>query len=257
MSMPPLKGYIALLDVLGFSELIARESRAPELERYFDAIDQATNKIGDVQYVLFSDTIVISTSSDTPEDLLQIVKASSYAMHYLLKEGLPVRGAISHGTYYRSRPEKGVVIAGPAFIEAYHFEKGQNWVGITLAPSVLRQVPDLPSRCQLPSEVPRDNVWEFEDRVIWAMALQLCESIPWHGEFPNSLGTLSGFAIVPLSPGWNFRQMPQGLRTVLDYLRKQQLLAGNPNAQAKYKEPIHWLAVLANGWRDRVGISTS
>jgi hypothetical protein len=154
MSVAPLKGYIALFDVLGFSELIARESRGPELERYFDAIDQATNKIHDVQYVVFSDTIVITTPSRSHEDLLQIVRASSYAMHYLLKEGLPTRGAISYGTYYRSRSDKGVVIAGPAFIEAYHFEKSQDWVGITLAPSVLREVADLGTKCGFPLTQP-------------------------------------------------------------------------------------------------------
>jgi hypothetical protein len=37
MPLSPCKGYIALLDVLGFSELIAREFRTIELERYFDA----------------------------------------------------------------------------------------------------------------------------------------------------------------------------------------------------------------------------
>jgi hypothetical protein len=163
MPISPLKGYVALLDVLGFSELIARESRSMELERYFDAIDEATNKMEGVEYVLFSDTIVINAPSRSPEDLLQILQACSFAMHYLLKEGLAVRGAISYGSYYRSRSQKGVVIAGPAFIEAYHFEKAQNWVGIALAPSILREFSDLEARCKFPDGVPSDGVWAFED----------------------------------------------------------------------------------------------
>lgn len=253
MSLSPLKGYIALLDVLGFSELIARESRGPELERYFDAIDQATNKIGDVQYVLFSDTIVISTPSRSHEDLLQIVRASSYAMHYLLKEGLPVRGAVSYGTYYRSRSDKGVVIAGPAFIEAYHFEKSQNWVGITLAPSVLREVPDLGKKCGFPVTVPPERGLVFEDSLSWVMPLQPCHSIPWHSESAQGKGTLDGFAVVPLSPGWNFDSLSVNLRRVKAYLRKQQLLAGSPGAQGKYDEPIHWINQLSLEWAAFLG----
>ena len=101
-------GYIALLDVLGFSELISRESRNDDLQRYFDAIDVATNSDGQpVEFVLFSDTIVISAPDDSERSLLAVLRAASFAMHYLLAASLPVRGAISHGGYLRSQSEKG------------------------------------------------------------------------------------------------------------------------------------------------------
>src|SRR5688572_3630469 len=100
-------------------------------------------------------------------DLLAILKACSYAMHYLLKEGLAIRGAVAYGSYYRSRSKKGVVIAGPAFIEAYHFEKAQNWVGIALAPSVLREVPDLTERTNLPDQVAQAEFRQFDHRRKW------------------------------------------------------------------------------------------
>lgn len=252
MSLSPCKGYIALLDVLGFSELIARESRKKELEHYFRAIDQATNKIERLQYVLFSDTIVISAPSGSCEDLLAILKACSYAMHYLLKEGLAIRGGVSYGSYYRSRSEKGVVIAGPAFVEAYHFEKAQNWVGIALAPSVLRKVSDLAERCRLPRQIRRSELQRFDDRQEWVMTVQPCHSIPWHGIKAQERTTLDGIAVVPLAPSWEYRAISENLLNILQYLQRQQLLAGNPVAQAKYDEPIRWIGDLAKRWGDFV-----
>jgi len=249
MPLSPCKGYIALLDVLGFSELIARESRKRELEQYFRAIDQATNKIERLEYVLFSDTIVVSAPSGSCEDLLAILKACSYAMHYLLKEGLAVRGAVSYGSYYRSRSQKGVVIAGPAFLEAYHFEKAQNWVGIALAPSVLRQVPDLAELCQLPNQILPGELERFDYKQDWLMTVQPCHSIPWHGTESSTRATLDGIAIVPLAPNWEYRELPKNLAKVVQYLHRQQLLAGNPFAQAKYDEPIRWIGDLAQRWK--------
>src|SRR5260221_1521961 len=109
MEVEKRTGFVALLDVLGFSQLIARESHQADLEGYFRALDVATDK-GDesVDYLLFSDTIVIYTANDTTAGLDYLLRACSQGLNALLKAGLPVRGAIAHGSYMRSVSAKGV-----------------------------------------------------------------------------------------------------------------------------------------------------
>jgi hypothetical protein len=244
-------GYIALLDVLGFSELIARESRNEELQHYFDAFEGATQKgVDSVEYVLFSDTIVISTPSHSDDALLELLRACSYAMHYLLRAGLPVRGAISHGTYLRSQTPRGVLIAGSAFIEAYRFEKAQNWVGILVAPSVLRFFPRLKDLCAtIPTNLLNsDQKYDFAQRLEWAMKVQPCHTIPWH--LNNSVGhdVMDGYAVIPTSPDWGPLAMANGLNSICDYLQNQRLLASDPSAQRKYDAPLEWITDLKLDW---------
>lgn len=245
-------GYIALLDVLGFSELIARETRNDELQAYFEALDMATNKGSEsVEYVLFSDTIVISTPSDNEEALLALLRACSHGMRWLLKAGLPVRGAISHGSYLRSKSEKGVLIAGPAFIEAYRFEKAQDWVGIVIAPSVLRSFAKLKVLCASIPGIPLqpDMLTDLQGRLNWARIVQPCNAIPWHIDEPSGLSTMDGYAVVPTAPLWGVPKMAAGLGEIIERLTHERSLAANPKAQRKYDQPLRWINFLKDGWQ--------
>jgi len=229
MNTEPKTGYIALLDILGFSDLIARDTQSEELQRYFDAIEVASAKgTAEVEYVLFSDTIVMSTPSDTEDALLSLVRACSQAMHYLLKEGLPVRGAISHGAYFRSQSPKGLLIAGPAFLDAYRFEKAQDWVGIAVATSVLRFLPKLKALCIFPISVPTtpDELTAIRARLPWVRMVQPNHGIPWHTTDPFGPSTMDGYAVVPTGPEWKASDMVDGLTRVQGYLDNQRLLAG-------------------------------
>jgi hypothetical protein len=245
-------GYIALLDVLGFTELITRESRTEELQHYFNAVDTATDKLTDtVDYVLFSDTIVMYTQTDSEQSLNSLLQASSFGMHYLLKAGLPVRGAIAHGTYLRSQNPKGVLIAGPAFIDAYHFEKAQNWIGIAISPSVLRFFPKLKELCILPRSFDDQGKWaDFKASVPWAMTVQPCHSIPWHPDKPYDEPSLDGYAVVPTEPSWDVMSINSGLKGVAQCLADQRLLASDPKAQAKYVQTQRWLELLQGSWSE-------
>jgi hypothetical protein len=86
------------------------------------------------------------------------------------------------------------------------------------------------------------------------MTVQPCHAIPWHRDNAHSKGTFDGFAIVPLSPGWRYDVLPQNLQRVRQYLKQQQLLAGNPSAQEKYDEHIHWIQQLSLRWDEFLGI---
>jgi hypothetical protein len=140
------KGYLALLDVLGFASLISRESHLEELERYEECVIKATQTpeaTKKVQYVLFSDSIILTTTEDDFESLKAICRSSSYLFHLLLEHEFAVRGAISLGSFSRSEDPNGTFIAGRAIIDAYNFEKVQDWIGIVLCPSILQKHKDL------------------------------------------------------------------------------------------------------------------
>jgi len=246
----PKTGYIALLDVLGFSELLARETRDEELSKYFKAVDEATDEdTAPIEYVLFSDSIVISTPANSEDSLLALLRACSSALYYLLKAGLPIRGAISHGSYLRSQTSKGILIAGHAFAEAYRFERAQNWVGVLVAPSVLRSFPRLESLCRLPLNHPITGEVraDFENRLGWAMTVQRHCSIPWHTDDPRR-DTFDAFAVVPTDPSWSVPDMAEGLTLMAQWLEEQRLLAGEPNAQFKYEKTSGWISDLGRYW---------
>src|SRR5882672_8819469 len=135
-------GYIALLDVLGFEQLVARESYVEELERYTDTISRASeNSL--LEFVLFSDTIVITTFDTDELSLINLVHTCSRLFGELLTKGIAMRGAVARGSFIRNKSDAGVFLAGRAIVDAYKFEKKQNWVGILLTPSVLTTMPNL------------------------------------------------------------------------------------------------------------------
>jgi hypothetical protein len=67
-----LNGYVALVDVLGFRELVGRDDELSEVQRYIEVVaglldnsDDASRR--ELEYVLFSDNLVINTSADSSE----------------------------------------------------------------------------------------------------------------------------------------------------------------------------------------------
>ena len=136
-------GYVALLDVLGFSALISSDQA--KLPAYLEclriALDQSTVR-PTINSVVFSDSIVLTTDDDFEQSLETILLRCSRLFGLLLNENIAIRGAVAHGSFFRSRSDKGVFIAGKAILDAYRFEQAQKIpVGIVLAPSVLKRNP--------------------------------------------------------------------------------------------------------------------
>ncbi len=142
------------------------------------------------------------------------------------------------------------MIAGSAFIEAYRFEKAQNWVGILVAPSVLRFFPRLKELCAtIPThQLDSDQAYDFAQRLEWAMKVQPCHTIPWHVNNPLGHDIMDGYAVIPTSPDWGPLAMANGLNSICDYLQNQRLLASDPSAQRKYDAPLEWITNLKLDW---------
>jgi hypothetical protein len=245
------RGYVALLDVLGFRELILRKEVSTEVEQYIEAIAAvASARAGLLKYVLFSDSVVFYSLSDGREAQEAIVGACSEAMHKLLRQGVAIRGAIAHGDFIRTLdPGSGIVIAGRPIVDAFEYEKGQDWIGIMVCPSVLREDPELRSRAQALSPKRANETWEmWRSRSEAALTLQEWEEIPFHGE-PDLQLEHAALAVVPLSPTARLAtEIKADLDATKALLENLRFEAPQPKAQLKYQAAKRFL----DGQRERL-----
>jgi hypothetical protein len=244
------KGFVGLFDVLGFESLIRRESHFDQLERYESCVTRLSAEIDDkrVQYVLFSDSIVLTTPGDDTESLRAICRASSQLFYLLLSNGFPVRGAISLGSYSRSETSSGTFVAGRAIIDAYHFEKIQDWIGIILSTTVLHQYEILACDCDLGSMLDCTGK-ERDEKLGLALFLQQCGRIPFQSDHPV-VANWEGFAIVPTyGSNATWRNIVNSLTEIYECLLRLKSLAPDPKSQMKYQRTREWLGSVLTNWR--------
>lgn len=236
-------GYVAMLDVLGFSALVMRDPSGQRFREYLGCVEDAT-KDTRVKYVVFSDTIVLTREDNGPDSLLDIARASSRIFYDLLQVRIAIRGAIAFGDFFRSTVAESVFVAGSAVIDAYQFEQQQDWVGIMLAPSARTQVPDLESRCILHTF--KDSV-DFVKRVEWAAVLQYCPQIPFH-QISVAENMYRGFAIVPRHCAAEAADLTANISSAIKQLEWLRSVAPSPASQRKYDWSTSWLGDIRNRW---------
>jgi hypothetical protein len=248
------QGFVALLDILGFSERVARDAELGGLDRYISTVINETQAYPDLRVILFSDTVLIYTLDDSPNSGLSIIEAASRLLHSLLAKEVPLRGAIAHGAFARSENDlNGTVVAGRPIIEAHYYEAQLQWVGVILAPSVLRQMPELPTRGIVHGPRANEEIDNYIARIAEEARVQPCTRIPVELSPGASTSYLEGFAVVPLSGD---AQTPQDLKQCmsanlakLEWLKQ---LAPDPRSQAKYANTIAWLRLLYREWIPRL-----
>jgi hypothetical protein len=135
--------YVAHFDMLGMSELTQRD---PDLAwRVLSQLTQAKHEIlalriglratgqviSDRVYALtFSDTILLFSLSDQPEDTQAMVVISGELFMRALHYSIPLRGGIAHGRFIFNLDEN--LFAGPPLVTAYHLSDSSQWLGIRL-----------------------------------------------------------------------------------------------------------------------------
>jgi hypothetical protein len=161
----------------------------------------------------------------------------------LLNREIAVRGAVAHGSYVTEKTESGTFVAGRAIIDAYQFEGQQDWIGIMLAPSVVRKMPDIAERCHWID--PSDDIrWrEFHSRLPWIACVEP-HTIPFHGD---DFG-YQGYAVVPNNGAIDPASMRDSLRQTVAKLRRLKSLAPNPATQRKHERAIAWLSHVQSLW---------
>ena len=246
-------GYIALLDVLGFASLVASDASGARLDSYLECLQSVRRKKKagtDVEYVVFSDSIVLSTPDDSPNSFLALANQCSVLLGAMLEKDIPLRGAIACGSYFRTQTTGGVFLAGKAIIDAYNFEKAQDWVGIMLAPSAILRAGDLTKIPRFPQGGSHPAFETFLPKIELVSQIQPCASIPFHVSQLFEDNNYEGFAIVPTDGSSDARSVSDSIGQSVGALRRMKALAPNPAAQAKYKRAISWLEPLQREWGD-------
>jgi hypothetical protein len=242
-------GYVALLDVLGFSALVGADPASERIHRYLECLQRATER-SEVDYVVFSDSIVLTARGDGPDLLVVVAGACSRLMGELLNEGISVRGAIAFGSFFRSSIAQSVFVAGSAVIDAYRFEQLQDWVGVMVTPSALTQVPDLEGRCRLEGHTTVEAFSNVGSRLQWVAFIQRCYSIPFHSATPLESPSFDGFAVVPTSGVLEPVALRDSIKGSMDRLTWLRTIAPSPNSQRKYQQTLQWLGGIQRLWHD-------
>ena len=247
-----ISGYVAFLDILGFSELVQRDSFSREFEQYSEILKNALRKDKrDLQYVTFSDSVVINTIEANDEQLQQLIEAiSEIIFKFMIDLDVPICGCVSRGQFWRHRSRYGdVMLAGPPIIDAYRFEQEQNWVGMILSPQILKLSPYLLEQSQISLPYDKKDARELENRFPWPLLLHRYSMIPFHK--PNDFvdRNYDGFVIVPQHGGC---QDPVALLDDLELyenkLDKLMSFAPEPNSQMKYKSTKIWIEKVREDW---------
>lgn len=87
--------------------------------------------------VMFSDTIVLFTKSDTNRDLRAILIATSEVLHKAMFNYVPVRAGVAHGLFFHNIEKS--MYSGPALIEAYDISECAQWLGVVTTEAIWRQ----------------------------------------------------------------------------------------------------------------------
>lgn len=242
-------GYVALLDVLGFRELVRSDHTGERIRHYLESLSASTKHSG-VKSVVFSDSIVLTAEGDGHKAFLDIAGACSRLMGDLLLKDIPLRGAIAFGNVFRSSLEESVFVAGRAIIDAYEYEQKQNWIGVMLAPSSVATIRDLSSRCAPAVCNPRPKAATLTPRIGWLTFVGPCPCIPFHVT-PNGPEYFDGFAVVPTIGALDPTKLGDNHATLIERLTWLRSVAPSPEAQRKYEQTREWLKLL-RGHRDYI-----
>ncbi|WP_445360369.1 hypothetical protein ACJJIL_17640 [Microbulbifer sp. EKSA005] len=110
--------YIAYFDIMGFKDMIYRNTHE-QVSEVMDGISVITSSIKNTEMrllessqnkklrldstvvlpVIFSDSILFISKSDSPEDLEKILFVSAYFLQQTMELSIPVKGAVAHGLF--------------------------------------------------------------------------------------------------------------------------------------------------------------
>lgn len=166
--IPPIsyeKRLVALIDVMGFKELLTNDALEKLQQFYEDANEfliakgrlyEQTAATDDFKKLFVSDSIILSVKLNTDDDgkierteeNFQIAArffAAISLLQFLMafKTNIWMRGAISIGNLFID--ENRNILVGPAFVDAYFLEKKADYPRVIIDPKVCSKFGQLPS----------------------------------------------------------------------------------------------------------------
>lgn len=139
------QGYVAFIDILGFSNFVENNQNALKVNDIFEFVGRFqylfnTSSKLNTQVAFFSDSIILSTDDD--DKSLNMLFWAIYLAEIYLREqtGLFFRGGITKGYYYHN----GSIAFGPAIVSAYRLENKATYSRILIDQEVIAELDDLP-----------------------------------------------------------------------------------------------------------------
>jgi hypothetical protein len=147
--------FVAYFDMIGMKEAILRNQEIAWValsdlyaakERIYEISIEVVSTghfIRDrVRTFIFSDTIIIFTRSDKPEDLYSILILSSELFSNSLHRCVPLRGGIAHGQFFFNLDHS--LFLGAPLIRAYQIGEEAQWAGITVDEAIFQRSKTIP-----------------------------------------------------------------------------------------------------------------
>jgi hypothetical protein len=146
MTVKPKKCFVALFDILGFSDLVKTGQLQSVYRTYRETVRTFRSwqkiifkeKTGFpmVKSEVFSDTFLLYVETCTDDGFSAILGMCNALIFSAVENGLMIRGAVTAGELIISR---GAVIGKP-IVEAYEHEQRQEWMGCWLTAGCIREV---------------------------------------------------------------------------------------------------------------------
>ncbi|OGR27337.1 MAG: hypothetical protein A2139_11400 [Desulfobacca sp. RBG_16_60_12] len=226
------KRFVAHFDMLGMKQAVLRN--ADEAWKALCDINEARKRIyqisidiigrnqiveNRVRTFFFSDTVIIFTLSDEPEDLYAILILSSELFSNALHRCVPMRGGIAHGEFFFNLEES--LFLGKPLVRAYQIGECAQWIGIVVDQFIAKMAGSYPIGQEIIQwDVPQKNN-ELKNEYV----------INWPWIFRNN------FTVKPVS--------------LVAFYKAFQLLFGpyddlQESAKIKYKNTVNFINSILN-----------
>lgn len=132
------KRFVAFLDIMGFKELVLRNSHEDvykTLKSFRDSIDEVeqsaiTNEKNTVKVIIFSDSIILVSVDDLAESANDMLFHVSAVFFKAFEQGIPMKGAIAYGEQTADF-DNSLHFGGP-LIDAYELQDELLLYGVVL-----------------------------------------------------------------------------------------------------------------------------
>ncbi|MFV8249547.1 hypothetical protein [Bdellovibrio bacteriovorus] len=134
---------VALIDVLGFKEMVVK-NKAALVQRYFNKVIDTQNGLQQLKgprlkMALLSDSIILSydLKQSRNDALFQMISACAKVQRILLTEKILTRGSISFGSFYMNTNYN--VLVGSGLVRSYLSERQAKYPRIIIDPELISQ----------------------------------------------------------------------------------------------------------------------
>jgi len=135
------KRWVSYFDRLGFG-IYSREHDLINVfyqtENWLAIAKREGQRVGNVEFVWFSDTIIFYSTDDSPQSFLAVAGASRSFFDELLDFQIPVRGALAFGDFYADKTNN--LFLGKALVDACKYGEKFDWLGFVLHSSALEKM---------------------------------------------------------------------------------------------------------------------